>query len=190
MLKDAMPLTVAFHARTGSIFSSMQSRFKQKVDKRGRVMRVGRLVPFTLSEFRVWMLEKLGGKPEGSVRCEYCNTPLFADTLRIDHKVPGSRGGSLGFDNLACCCARCNAQKGALSDTEFRAFQVALGDLLNRGLLHPDGFADIQKRLAGQATFFRQFKKKAEPKPPGLLVEGPEQQKLLTKRLPVEDNSW
>jgi hypothetical protein len=48
-LKDEMPLTVAFHVRSSSVHSSMVKRFAQKTNKNGRVIRVGRIVPFTLA---------------------------------------------------------------------------------------------------------------------------------------------
>lgn len=183
-LKDEMPLFQAFHVRTASIHSSMVKRFAQKENKRGRVIRVGRIVPFTLAEFRLWLLEQLGGKPEGSTRCVYCNCPLFADTLRIDHKIPVSRGGELGLSSLAVACDRDNRMKGSLTDSEFRALQVALGDLLRNGSLHPAGFEDIQKRLAGQVAIFRSFQankpKKAES---GMLVDEPEQRMLLSQKI-------
>jgi len=187
MLKDEMPLFQAFHIRSARLHAHMVSRFKQKEDKRGRVMRVGRLVPFTVSELRLWLLEKLGGKPDGSARCIYCNTLIFADTLCVDHSVPVSRGGEIGFSNLEVCCDRCNRMKGSLTGVEFKALQIALGDMLRAGTLHPDGFAEIQKRLAGQAAIFRRFApNKPKPESTGLLVDTPVQQKLLVHKLPRE----
>jgi 5-methylcytosine-specific restriction endonuclease McrA len=184
-LKDQMPLQVAFHTRTASIHSSMQHRFKQKLNKRGNVIRVGRLVPFTVAEFRAWLLEKLGGKAEGSTACAYCRTPLFADTLRVDHAEPVSRGGKLGFGNLAVSCDRCNKMKGGLTASEFQNLKIVLGDLLRSGQLHPAGFTDIEKRLCGSAARYGSFhQKKPKPKASGLLIDVPEQQSLLTQRLP------
>lgn len=183
-LSEAMPLYQAFHLRTASIHSSMVKRFKPKENKNGRVIRLGRIVPFTLSEFRLWLLEQLEGKPGGTARCFYCNVPLFADTLRVDHKIPASRGGSLSLDNCCVACDRDNRMKGALTDIEFRALQVALGDMLRDGRLHPDGFKDLEKRLCGQVAIFRRFQankpKKAES---GLLVDAPEQGMLLSQKI-------
>lgn len=183
-LTDAMPLFQAFHTRTGSIHSSMVGRFKQKLNKNGRMIRVGRIVPFSLAEFRRWLLDQLGGKPEGSTRCAYCGTPLFADSLRIDHKIPASRGGSLDLSNLACSCDRDNRMKGQLTDSEFRALLVTLGDMLHDGRLHPDGFQDVLKRLCGQVAIFRKFQAKPKKAESGFLNDVPEQQKLLVEKLP------
>ena len=62
-------------------------------------------------------------------RCEYCGVrtrcylspPTAADYLHKDHRVPLSRGGSDGIDNLAVSCRRCNSDKGTLTDAEFLA---------------------------------------------------------------------
>jgi 5-methylcytosine-specific restriction endonuclease McrA len=32
--------------------------------------------------------------------------------LTLDHVVPRSRGGRTSWDNVVCCCRRCNAKKG------------------------------------------------------------------------------
>lgn len=34
-------------------------------------------------------------------------------TIKIDHVVPLSRGGSNALDNLVPCCTSCNSSKGA-----------------------------------------------------------------------------
>jgi hypothetical protein len=183
-LSDQMPLVQVFHARSASIHSSMVKRFSGKVAKNGRVIRQHRIVPFTLAEFRLWLLEKLGGRQDGSARCEYCNGPVFADTLRIDHRIPASRGGELGFPNLAISCDRDNRMKGSLTAAEFVALQVVFGDMLRDGRLHPDGFKDIEKRLCGIAAVFRRFTpKKSKPEASGLLVDDPEQLRLLRSKV-------
>jgi len=184
-LVESMPLQLAFHTRTASIHSSMVKRFSSKTNKNGRLIRPGRIVPFTLSEFRLWLLEKLGGKAEGSVPCAYCTSPLYADTLRVDHQVPASRGGSLELSNCVCACDLCNRAKGELSADEFNAVRVVLDEMLHDGRLSIAGFQDVWKRLRGQVAIFRRFQankpKKAES---GILVDQPEQGKLLTEKLP------
>jgi hypothetical protein len=182
-LADQMPLAVAFHTRTASIHSSMVKRFASKSNKNGRLIRPGRIVPFTLSEFRLWLLEQLGGKPEGSARCAYCSCPVFADTLRIDHKTPASFGGDLWLSNCCVACDLCNRAKGQLSAEEFQALRIVLDEMLHDGRLSVGGHGDIWKRLRGQTAIFRRFQankpKKAESE---LLVE-PEQGRLLTEKI-------
>ncbi len=182
-LTEGMPLQLAFHTRTASIHSSMVARFKQKQNKNGRVIRYGRLVPFTLSEFRLWLVDQLGGKPEGSARCAYCTCPLFADSLRVDHKTPASLGGDLSLANCCVSCDLCNRAKGQLSAEEFQALRFVLDEMLHDGRLSVAGFQDIWKRLRGVAVMFRRFYNPKRPKPEsGILVDEPEQVRLFRSK--------
>jgi len=154
------------------------------MNKNGRIIRPGRIVPFTLSEFRLWLLEQLGGKPEGSARCSYCTTPIFADTLRVDHKIPASLGGDLSLSNCCLSCDLCNRAKGQLSADEFHALRLVLDEMLHDGRLSVAGFQDVWKRLRGAVAIFRKFQAKKPKKESGFLDDQPEQQKLLVDRLP------
>jgi 5-methylcytosine-specific restriction endonuclease McrA len=42
--------------------------------------------------------------------CQYCGQT--ARELTIDHVVPKRSGGATSWENLVCCCRRCNAKKG------------------------------------------------------------------------------
>jgi len=42
--------------------------------------------------------------------CQYCGQT--ARELTIDHVVPKHSGGKSTWENLVCCCRRCNAKKG------------------------------------------------------------------------------
>jgi 5-methylcytosine-specific restriction endonuclease McrA len=42
--------------------------------------------------------------------CQYCGTN--AKELTIDHVVPKRLGGGATWENLVCCCRRCNTKKG------------------------------------------------------------------------------
>ena len=121
-----MPLTQAFQVRTATVLRSMRSRFKEKANKRGKIIRPGREVPVTLADFRFWVLYHLGGKEEGCGRCEYCGQPVDAMNFSTDHKVPVKRGGSLGTENFGFCCEVCNRIKGMLTEGEFRQLLALL----------------------------------------------------------------
>ena len=41
--------------------------------------------------------------------CQYCGTS--AKDLTIDHVVPKRHGGQATWDNLVCCCRKCNMKK-------------------------------------------------------------------------------
>ncbi len=43
-------------------------------------------------------------------RCVYCGTNSLP--LTIDHVIPKVRGGKDEWDNLVCCCTKCNNAKG------------------------------------------------------------------------------
>ena len=79
-------------------------------------------------------------------RCVYCRTALLmrpqplahlcvivesATEWEIDHKIPVDDGGTKDPDNLQLTCEKCNQNKGALSDSDFRA-------LLEREELSPE----------------------------------------------------
>lgn len=45
-------------------------------------------------------------------RCQYCGARFATPELTLDHVVPRSRGGASTWENLVCCCVRCNMRKG------------------------------------------------------------------------------
>lgn len=51
--------------------------------------------------------------------CQYCGTT--AKDLTVDHVVPKRHGGRTEWENLVCCCKKCNTRKGdkLLDDTNF-----------------------------------------------------------------------
>ena len=47
-------------------------------------------------------------------RCQYCGGRFSTSELNLDHVVPLSRGGKSMWENVVCCCVRCNSRKGGL----------------------------------------------------------------------------
>jgi 5-methylcytosine-specific restriction endonuclease McrA len=45
-------------------------------------------------------------------RCQYCGKRFPMTELSLDHVVPRSRGGGASWENVVCCCVRCNVRKG------------------------------------------------------------------------------
>jgi len=43
--------------------------------------------------------------------CQYCGTRVDGHAT-IDHIIPRSRGGRNTWENLVCCCTKCNTKKG------------------------------------------------------------------------------
>lgn len=51
-------------------------------------------------------------------RCYYCDDTLVL--YHIEHKVPLSRGGIDGLENICLSCAPCNKKKYTKTEEEFR----------------------------------------------------------------------
>ncbi len=50
--------------------------------------------------------------------CQYCGKRFKPSELSLDHVVPRSRGGINAWENLVCCCVRCNVKKGGRTPHE------------------------------------------------------------------------
>lgn len=61
-------------------------------------------------------IQQLLAKSKG--RCYYCGDPLNGQ-YHIEHRIPVSRGGTSGKENLVIACPPCNRGKGARTDVEF-----------------------------------------------------------------------
>ena len=44
--------------------------------------------------------------------CQYCGKVFSLSQLSFDHVVPKSRGGTTTWENVVCCCLKCNSRKG------------------------------------------------------------------------------
>ncbi len=53
-------------------------------------------------------------------QCQYCGERLPHSLLSLDHVVPRSRGGLTSWDNVVCCCLKCNTKKGGRTPREAR----------------------------------------------------------------------
>ncbi len=47
-----------------------------------------------------------------SNRCQYCGKRMPTSELSLDHVVPKSQGGKSSWENIVCCCVKCNVKKG------------------------------------------------------------------------------
>jgi ATP adenylyltransferase len=59
-------------------------------------------------------------------RCELCGIPAEERALEVDHIHPRRHGGADDPANLQALCYKCNANKGARDDTDFRAVRESL----------------------------------------------------------------
>lgn len=44
--------------------------------------------------------------------CQYCGKQLTLSQMSLDHVVPRSQGGNTNWENIVCCCVKCNTTKG------------------------------------------------------------------------------
>ncbi len=51
-------------------------------------------------------------------RCQYCRREFPTSELTLDHVLPRSRGGKTCWNNMVCCCVRCNVRKGGRTPSE------------------------------------------------------------------------
>ncbi|MCP4189544.1 MAG: HNH endonuclease [Planctomycetaceae bacterium] len=51
-------------------------------------------------------------------RCQYCGRTPPSQQLSLDHVIPRSRGGETTWENIVCCCVRCNTRKGGRTPQE------------------------------------------------------------------------
>ncbi|HIE03498.1 MAG TPA: HNH endonuclease [Candidatus Latescibacteria bacterium] len=89
------------------------------VEEAGTVHTVSRALPLP-SVVRLWMYVH---KPRNDIpltkrnilrrdghRCQYCGTTQ--GPMTVDHVIPKDMGGKDTWENLVCCCVRCNNRKG------------------------------------------------------------------------------
>ena len=50
--------------------------------------------------------------------CQYCGKTFPTGELSLDHIVPRSRGGIATWENIVCCCVKCNVRKGGRTPNE------------------------------------------------------------------------
>lgn len=50
--------------------------------------------------------------------CQYCGITVKATQATLDHVLPRSRGGQTSWENMVCCCVKCNRKKGHCTPKE------------------------------------------------------------------------
>ena len=59
-------------------------------------------------------------------RCELCGIPASDRAIEVDHIVPRKHGGEDDLTNLQALCFKCNANKGARDDEDFRIIRESI----------------------------------------------------------------
>jgi len=58
-------------------------------------------------------------------RCQYCGGKFATSELSLDHVIPRVQGGKTTWDNVVCCCLKCNVRKGGRSPNQARMKLIA-----------------------------------------------------------------
>jgi len=85
-----------------------------------QVPRVIRLLRFDRSPKTVLRFNRRNLFARDGNRCQYCGSWPPSHQLSLDHVVPRSRGGDTSWENVVCCCLRCNTRKGGRTPQEAR----------------------------------------------------------------------
>src|SRR5437762_841228 len=60
-----------------------------------------------------------------SNRCQYCGKKHPTTELSLDHVTPKSQGGKSTWDNIVCCCVKCNVKKGGRTPDQAHMHLIA-----------------------------------------------------------------
>jgi 5-methylcytosine-specific restriction endonuclease McrA len=55
-----------------------------------------------------------------SNKCQYCGRKFSTTELSLDHVNPRSQGGRSTWENIVCCCVKCNVKKGGRTPEQAR----------------------------------------------------------------------
>jgi 5-methylcytosine-specific restriction endonuclease McrA len=90
-------------------------------------------VGFELQAPRILRLTRFDRMPAQSLRfnrrnlfarddhtCQYCGKTEPTNKLSLDHVIPRSHGGPTTWENIVCCCLKCNSRKGGRTPKQAR----------------------------------------------------------------------
>ena len=112
-------------------FANNKDTIKKKI-KAWRQTPRGRMISRVVSQRRrirfneargTFTTEQLLAKFDAHGWCCYlCRVALDSKTVRIEHRIPLSRGGTNWIANIAPACESCNSSKGSMTEKEYREF--------------------------------------------------------------------
>ena len=79
---------------------------------------VVRLLKFVKIGRRAPPLSRSNILARDNFQCQYCARELTFHEATLDHVIPRSQGGTTRWDNVVCCCKRCNKKKGGRTPHE------------------------------------------------------------------------
>lgn len=136
------------------------SKLYYDINRRGAKAKIPVQTPYSSEAFATWLLATIGCN---AFLCPYCNAPLDALSMTLDHGLPLARGGDNKFSNLVPCCEDCNKLKHKLTGDEYLALREKLREL------PPHVEANVLGRLRTGGLGQKMMWQKAANKKPSLL---------------------
>ena len=95
---------------------------KQYLEKRGAAVYDHRraALGYLSGSLRYEVLKRAG------FRCELCGVSADERAIEVDHIIPRKHGGEDDLTNLQALCFKCNANKGARDDEDFRIIREGI----------------------------------------------------------------
>jgi len=84
----------------------------QAVNFELRVPRITRLTRFDRMPSQTVRFNRKNLFARDSYQCQYCGQSQPSNKLSLDHVIPRSHGGLTTWENIVCCCLKCNGRKG------------------------------------------------------------------------------
>jgi 5-methylcytosine-specific restriction endonuclease McrA len=85
-----------------------------------RVPRIVRLTRFEKMPMQAVRFNRKNLFARDEYACQYCGRNESAHKLSLDHVIPRSHGGPTTWENIVCCCLRCNSRKGGRTPKQAR----------------------------------------------------------------------
>lgn len=126
---------------------SLRSSFLRRAKKAGFTKED---VP-TKSDIEEWLMYQFD--IVGLTTCYITGNVLSYDSVEIDHRVPVSRGGTFGLDNLGITSKTFNGIKGAFTDKEITKLLEAIGD-------DSEFHTEFMNRLSQSNRFYNRKKRR------------------------------
>ena len=92
----------------------------QAVNFELRVPRIVRLTRFDKMPIQTVRFNRKNLFARDEHTCQYCGREEPSHKLSLDHVVPRSHGGPTTWENIVCCCLRCNSRKGGRTPKQAR----------------------------------------------------------------------
>jgi 5-methylcytosine-specific restriction endonuclease McrA len=129
-------------ARARQLYSDLKKRsaptYWKNGKRKGMVHWEGVPIDYSSDAFASWLLTTIGCQ---AFLCPYCNAPLDALSMTLDHGIPLHSGGTNSWANLVPCCGDCNNIKGELTGEQYLLFRKLMRQM------HPAAEANILMRV-------------------------------------------